>query len=86
MQPSQSTILQPQPTLTTHHRLLSLDFMRGLIMVLLALESAGLYEYLSKWSEGTSVNVLLQQFFHPLPALRLYAQIPLVNLGRRQYP
>src|SRR3954469_1674500 len=64
MQPSQSTILQPQPTLTTHHRLLSLDFMRGLIMVLLALESAGLYEYLSEWSKGTSVNVLLQQFFH----------------------
>src|SRR3954449_9544285 len=64
MQPSPSTILPPQPTLTTHHRLLSLDFMRGLIMVLLALESAGLYEYLSKWSEGTSINVLLQQFFH----------------------
>ncbi len=55
---------QPQPTLTTHHRLLSLDFMRGFIMVLLALESAGLYEYLSQWSEGTAVNTLLQQFFH----------------------
>src|SRR3954454_23672190 len=64
MLPLQSTIQAPQPTLTTHHRLLSLDFMRGLIMVLLTLESAGLYEYLSQWSEGTSTNILLQQFFH----------------------
>src|SRR3954451_25498815 len=64
MLPLQSTIQAPQPTLTTHHRLLSLDFMRGLIMVLLVLESAGLYDYLSQWSEGTSINILLQQFFH----------------------
>ena len=73
MQPSQSTIQPLQPTLTTHHRLLSLDFMRGLIMVLLALESAGLYDYLSEWSKGSSVNVLLQQFFHhPWHGLHLW--------------
>ena len=45
-------------------RLLSLDFMRGLIMVLLALESCGLYEQLSKAGEGTLFHPLLQQFFH----------------------
>jgi len=45
-------------------RLLSLDFMRGLIMVLLALESCGLYEHLSKASEGSIFYPLAQQFFH----------------------
>ncbi len=39
-------------------RLLSLDFMRGLIMVLLMLEAAGLYERLFEISEET----LLQPF------------------------
>lgn len=46
------------------HRLLSLDFMRGLIMVLLALESTGLYEHLSDASEGTPLHSFMQQFFH----------------------
>ncbi len=55
---------QPQPSLTTYHRLLSLDFMRGLIMVLLALESTGLYEHLSTATEGSVANNLMQQFFH----------------------
>ena len=45
-------------------RLLSLDFMRGLVMVLLALESCGLYEHLSKASEGSIFYPLAQQFFH----------------------
>jgi len=45
-------------------RLLSLDFMRGFIMVLLALESTGLYEHLSNGSKGTWFNVFIQQFFH----------------------
>jgi predicted acyltransferase len=45
-------------------RLLSLDFMRGLVMVLLALESCGLYEHLSKASQGSIVYPLAQQFFH----------------------
>jgi uncharacterized membrane protein len=38
-------------------RLLSLDFMRGLIMVLLAMESTGLYEHLSDAS-GTTVSYM----------------------------
>jgi predicted acyltransferase len=46
-------------------RLLSLDFMRGFIMVLLALESAGLYEHLSDASsEGSLFHGFMQQFFH----------------------
>lgn len=45
-------------------RLLSLDFMRGFIMVLLALESTGLYEHLSNASQGTFLYSFMQQFFH----------------------
>lgn len=45
-------------------RLLSLDFMRGLIMVLLMLESTRLYEHLHTLSAGSAVQGLWQQFFH----------------------
>lgn len=45
-------------------RLLSLDVMRGGIMVLLALESAGLYEHLTRMSENTAFHPLLLQFAH----------------------
>lgn len=38
--------------------------MRGFIMVLLALESTGLYEHLSEVSNGTFVHTVMQQFFH----------------------
>ena len=54
-------------------RLLSLDFLRGFIMVLLALESTGLYEHLSTATEGTAINGLIQQFFHhPWNGLRFW--------------
>src|SRR5215203_2242935 len=54
-------------------RLLSLDFMRGLIMVLLALESTGLYEHISDVSEGTLLHGFMQQFFHhPWNGLRFW--------------
>ncbi len=46
------------------NRLLSLDFMRGFIMVLLTLESTGLYEHLSALTQGTSFHFFIQQFFH----------------------
>ncbi len=46
------------------NRLLSLDFMRGFIMVLLALESTGLYEHLSIAADGTFMQGFMQQFFH----------------------
>src|SRR6185312_1923737 len=45
-------------------RLLSLDFMRGLIMVLLALESTGLYEHLAEGSAGSPLHPFFLQFFH----------------------
>jgi predicted acyltransferase len=45
-------------------RLMSLDFMRGFIMVLLALESAGLYENLSIATQGTGFHFLTSQFIH----------------------
>jgi len=45
-------------------RLLSLDFMRGFIMVLLALESTGLFEHLLKANETNFLNSFFLQFFH----------------------
>ena len=45
-------------------RLLSLDFMRGFIMVLLALESTGLFEHLLKATETNFLNSFFLQFFH----------------------
>jgi predicted acyltransferase len=54
-------------------RLLSLDFMRGLIMVLLALESAGLYEHLTKGTVNTPLYGLFLQFqHHPWHGLRAW--------------
>jgi predicted acyltransferase len=45
-------------------RLLSLDFLRGFIMVLLAIESTGLYDYFAEHSAGTPFNHLAIQFTH----------------------
>jgi predicted acyltransferase len=54
-------------------RLQSLDFMRGLIMVLLALESAGLYDHLFTATEGNILNGFFNQFFHhPWNGLRFW--------------
>jgi predicted acyltransferase len=54
-------------------RLLSLDFMRGLIMVLLMLESARLYENLYEVTEGSVIQLFFQQFFHhPWNGLRFW--------------
>jgi predicted acyltransferase len=49
---------------STTARLLSLDFMRGLIMVLLALESTGLYEYLTNGTLHTPLYAFFVQFQH----------------------
>lgn len=58
-----------QPT----NRLLSLDVMRGTIMVLLALESTGLYEHLLVASDQTPLYGLVNQFFHhPWNGLRFW--------------
>lgn len=54
-------------------RLLSLDFMRGLIMVLLMLESTRLYDNLFELSEGNAIQLFITQFFHhPWNGLRFW--------------
>jgi predicted acyltransferase len=54
-------------------RLLSLDFMRGFIMVLLTLESTGLFEHLHDLTSGTFLNGFFLQFFHhPWNGLRFW--------------
>ena len=50
-----------QAPLTRSQRLMSLDFMRGLIMVVLALEGAGLHDQLEKYSDN---SFLIRQLFH----------------------
>jgi len=54
-------------------RLLSLDFMRGLIMVLLMLESTQLFDHLFELSQGNVLNGFFLQFFHhPWNGLRFW--------------
>ncbi len=58
---------------TTNQRLLSLDFMRGLIMVLLMLESTRLYDNIFEVTEGTGIEFFVIQFFHhPWNGLRFW--------------
>lgn len=55
------------------NRLLSLDFLRGFIMVLLALESTRFYDHLVELTEGSSVqNFFLQFMHHPWHGLRFW--------------
>jgi predicted acyltransferase len=55
------------------HRLLSLDFMRGLIMVLLMLESVRFYQNMFDVTEGTALEYFFIQFFHhPWNGLRFW--------------
>lgn len=61
------------PIKNTNQRLLSLDFLRGLIMVLLALGETGLFDYLEKSTEGTdSYNIFKQMVHHPWNGLRFW--------------
>src|ERR1700761_3101083 len=62
--PSATTARPSTQTTTRPPRLLSLDFMRGLIMVLLALESALLWEHLQTDSENTFLHPFFVQFGH----------------------
>jgi predicted acyltransferase len=58
---------------STSQRFVALDFMRGLIMVLLALESAKLYDHLHDASEGYVLQHFFSQFFHhPWNGLRFW--------------
>jgi len=59
--------------LKSTQRLLSLDFLRGFIMVLLALESTRLYDNLFEITEGSALQSILLQFFHhPWNGLRFW--------------
>jgi len=72
---SEKEVEKAQTPLQRSHlqRLLSLDFMRGLIMVLLMLEASGLYERLFELSEGTISQNFVDQFFHhPWNGLRFW--------------
>jgi predicted acyltransferase len=54
-------------------RLISLDVMRGLIMILLAAESAQLYKSLLDWQLPCILHSLVEQFFHhPWHGLRFW--------------
>jgi len=60
-------------SLQPNQRLLSLDFMRGLIMVFLILESTELYGHLFEATEGYGIQVIITQFFHhPWNGLRFW--------------
>jgi predicted acyltransferase len=55
------------------NRLVSLDVMRGLIMILLAGESCLVYEHLKPFCNGNAAGVLVRQFFHhPWHGLHLW--------------
>ncbi len=54
-------------------RLLSLDVMRGIVMLLLAAESCRIYDALNEVNSNSFFNSLLQQFFHhPWHGLRFW--------------
>lgn len=63
----------PMSIPTNNPRLLSLDFMRGLIMVFLMLEGAGLYDSLLEVAKDTPFEFLIVQFsHHPWNGLRFW--------------
>ena len=54
-------------------RLLTLDVMRGIIMILLAAESTALYTNMHQLTEGNALDMVVQQFFHhPWHGLRAW--------------
>ncbi|MEP6597303.1 MAG: DUF5009 domain-containing protein [Ginsengibacter sp.] len=57
-------MIAAQPSSPVSQRLLSLDFLRGLIMVLLVMGSTGLYDYLYDNTKGEPFNLFIQQFVH----------------------
>jgi predicted acyltransferase len=64
---------QPNSNAQAGQRLLSLDFMRGMIMVLLMLGYGGLYYKLEKVASGDFAHALITQFsHHPWNGLRFW--------------
>lgn len=65
--------LKNEQLLHYHKRLASLDFMRGFIMVLLALESTGLYNLLYDHTKDSNWGLFFEQFHHhPWNGLRFW--------------
>ena len=65
-------MITPKPTLDSE-RLLSLDFLRGFIMVLLMMSSTQVYDYLYEHTEGEPINQFIRQFVHhPWNGLRFW--------------
>jgi predicted acyltransferase len=61
-----------KPTFSSQ-RLLSLDFLRGFIMVLLMMGSTSIYDYLDAKTTGESSNLFFRQFVHhPWNGLRFW--------------
>jgi predicted acyltransferase len=70
--PAVSPSVGPVPNAIAQ-RLLSLDFMRGFIMVLLMMESTGLYHHLNEYARGGAFEGLaIQLDHHPWHGLRLW--------------
>lgn len=72
---TQTIAAQPPRRLTFEpsQRLASLDVLRGLIMVLLMMDSTGLYEYLYEHTEGLAINSFFKQMVHhPWHGLRFW--------------
>lgn len=60
---SAAPVTDLRQTIGAGGRLQSLDFYRGLVMVLLMLESSGLYRYLNRMSAGTAFDSAVQFLF-----------------------
>lgn len=66
-------MISTAPISTSNHRLLSLDFLRGLIMVLLMLASTGIYDYVYENTQPGAVHYFFEQFVHhPWNGLRFW--------------
>ncbi|MEO6453153.1 MAG: DUF5009 domain-containing protein, partial [Ginsengibacter sp.] len=57
-------MIETKPLPKASQRLLSLDFLRGLIMVLLIMASTGVYDYMYDKTIGQPFNLLIRQFVH----------------------
>src|SRR3954469_21115372 len=61
------------PVASSNQRLLSLDFLRGFIMVLLIIASTGIYDYVYENTQPGVIHSIFQQFVHhPWNGLRFW--------------
>jgi len=71
---NQSSAATPETKAAASKRLLSLDFLRGFIMVMLAMESTGIYGYIyDHTSQSPFVNVIFMELtHHPWHGIRFW--------------